>query len=243
MTNKTALVTGGARRIGAAICRELHASGLHVIVHYNESSDEAVSLVSKMNNIKPGSAWMIQADLSRTDCLQTLIDEACALNGRLDVLVNNASRFYPTPLSGINNEQWHDIMTVNLQAPLLLSRLAADQLGRHAGSIINLTDIYADRPLKNYLLYSVSKAGLVMLTQSLARELAPDVRVNAVSPGAIVWPEGMTPDQQHEVLKRVPLGREGEVTDVARAVRYLVFDADYTTGQVLTMDGGRSLFP
>lgn len=243
MANKTALVTGGAMRIGAAICRELHASGMHVIVHYNASADEAASLVAELNHIKAGSAHMIQADLSRPDCLEALVDEACALNGRLDVLVNNASRFYPTPLPEITNDQWHDMMTVNLQAPLNLARLAAGQLGRQAGSIINLTDIYADRPLRNYLLYSVSKAGLVMLTKSLARELAPHVRVNAVSPGAIVWPERMKPEQQNEVLKRVPLGRQGDIADVAKAVRYLVFDADYTTGQVLTMDGGRSLVP
>lgn len=241
MTDKTALVTGGARRIGAAICRQLHAHGMQIVIHYHQSARDAESLCVELNTLRPDSAHMLCADLSTTAAASDLVDKTLAITGRLDVLVNNASRFYPTPLAELGETQWQDMMSVNLQAPLQLAQAAADELARRRGCIINLTDIHASQPLKDHLLYSVSKAGLVTLTQALALEMAPAVRVNAVAPGAILWPENMPATEQQEILKKIPLQKAGESNDIAAAVCYLALSANYTTGQVLVVDGGHSL--
>ena len=181
-------------------------------------------------------------DLSNTDSCQTLIENVCAINKRLDVLVNNAAVFYPTPLMELNDATWNEFINVNLKAPLFLSRAAAPGLAQTSGCIINIADIHAERPLKGYPLYSISKAGLIMLTRSLARELGPKIRVNAISPGAILWPEDLGDEIRKKILARTALKRPGTVEDITRAVRYLIEDANYTTGEVLVIDGGRTLY-
>ena len=242
MNNKTAIITGAARRIGAAITRELHDAGMDVILHFNSSKSAAEKLVSELNKLRPESAYAIQADLQNRALYNDLINRAYAINGRLDVLINNASVFYPTPLQDLTMEKWDEMINVNLRAPLFLAQVAADYLKMVNGCVINLTDIHADRPLVNHIVYSTSKAALVMLTQSLAKELAPRVRVNAISPGAIFWSEFIQEDEKTGILKKTLLKKQGEGNDIAKAARYLVFDAGYTTGQVLIIDGGRILY-
>jgi pteridine reductase len=240
--NKVALVTGGARRIGEEICRTLHASGMRVVVHFNSSEPDANKLINSLNAIRENSAAKIRADLGDTDSLAPLVKDTCALFGRLDVLINNASRFYATPLATVTPGQWQDMVGTNLKAPLFLAQNAATELARTKGCIINIIDIYAERPLADHPVYCVAKAGLVMLTKALAVDLAPDIRVNAVSPGAILWPENEPDDEQREaVLRRIPSGRSGMPNDIAQAVRFLVQEADYISGQVITVDGGRSV--
>ena len=241
MKNKTALITGAAMRIGAAITEELHHMGMDVIIHFNSSEEPARKLAGKLNQLRPDSAHLLQADLEDTSSCSRLIDTAIAINNRMDVLINNASAFYPTPVNSVNEEQWENLINVNLKAPLFLSQFAAPCLSQNNGSIINLADIHAERPLKNHLLYSVSKAGLIMLTKSLALELAPEVRVNAISPGAIFWHEDMNDEEKEEILRKVPLKRMGKAEEISRAVRYLIEDANYTTGEILVIDGGRNL--
>lgn len=243
MSNRTAIVTGGAQRIGAAITRELHRMGLDVIIHFHHAAAAAQALAEELNGRRPASAHVIEADLSRDGSAQYLVERAHGVNQRLDVLVNNAAVFYPTPVKELDESAWNEVMNVNLRAPLLLSLAAAAPLAQNSGCIINIADIYGVRPLKNYSLYSISKAGLNMLTRSLARELGPAVRVNAISPGAILWPETLGQEARKKVLARTVMRRPGKVEDIARAVRYLVADADYTTGQVLVIDGGRTLYP
>lgn len=242
MSNRTAIITGGAHRIGAALARELHDLGLDVIIHYHKSGTAAEALVQELNALRPLSAYALGADLASTPSCATLIDQACAINQRLDVLINNAAVFNPTPAGEITESVWEEIMNINLKAPLFLSLAAAGELARASGCIINITDIHAERPLRNYTVYSISKAGLIMLTKSLAKELGPAVRVNAVSPGAIEWPEAMDDPMRRMILDRTVMKRKGDVTDISGAVRYLVNDAGYTTGQVLVVDGGRTLF-
>lgn len=242
MSNRTAIVTGAAQRIGAAIACELHRLGMDVIVHYHHSAAAAHVLAQQLNAQRPDSAHAMAADLSSTDSCQTLIENACAINKRLDVLVNNAAVFYPTPLTELNEAMWSEFINVNLRAPLFLSRAAVPGLAQTSGCIINLADIHAYRPLKNYSLYSISKAGLIMLTRSLARELGPMIRVNAISPGAILWPEDLGAETRKKILARTALKRAGTVEDITRAVRYLIEDAHYTTGAVLVIDGGRTLY-
>ncbi len=241
--NKPAvLVTGAARRIGRAIVRELHSAGANLAVHHRGSASEAASLVDDLNAARPGSAVSIKADLREPEAPSRLVARTVAAFGRLDVLVNNASAFYPTPLGGLDSGQWNDLMETNLRAPLWLAKEASTQLINNGGAIVNIADIYADRPLRDHAVYCAAKAGLVMLTRCLAVDLAPRVRVNAIAPGAILWPEQGTAGAHAEgVLARTALQRLGKVEDIARVVRYLVFDADYTTGQVLTVDGGRLL--
>ena len=244
--NKVALVTGGARRIGREICRTLHASGMKVMVHYGASESEASDLVESLNAIRNNSAGMIWADLCETDELGVLVKSTCSLHGRLDVLVNNASRFYPTPLTELTGDQWQDLVSTNLKAPLFLAQAARRELARTEGTIINIVDIYAERPLADHPVYCAAKAGLVMLTKSLAADLAPAVRVNAVAPGAILWPEDDTEDQTNEknrseIIDGIPQGRLGDPADIAGAVRFLAQEANYITGQVLRVDGGRSI--
>ena len=242
MNNRTAIITGAAKRIGAAITRELHRAGMDVVIHFNSSKDAASQLAMELDQLRPDSARAIQADLKHPDAWPNLINSALSFNGRLDVLINNASAFYPTSFPELTDSDWNEFMDTNLKAPLFLSQLAAPHLSVTKGCIINLADIYADRPLKNHVLYCVSKAGLIMLTKSLAMELAPEVRVNAISPGAIFWHANMSEEEKSEILQKIPMGSSGEAKDISNAVSYLVDGANYTTGQVLVIDGGRSLF-
>lgn len=242
MTEKTALITGGGRRLGAAIVRELHSAGMNIVIHYHDSVDAATALATDLNSKRADSAWLVNGDLADAEFLPRLIDTALACNGRLDALVNNASVFYPTRLPDIDLNLWSDMMDVNLRAPLLLAKHAVRELQKRKGCILNLTDIHAERPLKDYMLYSTSKAGLTMLTKALAKELAPDIRVNAVSPGAVLWPADMDSATQEKIISHIPLKRRGNPEDVAKAVLYLIRDADYVTGEILTVDGGRALY-
>jgi len=242
MDNKTILITGAAKRIGAAIARGLHDADMDIIIHYNTSSDAAMALEAELNTNRPDSACAICADLLDTNSLDSLISQAFSFNKRFDVLINNASVFYQTPINNISEKQWDEMMGINLKAPMLLAQLAAPYLAENNGCIINLTDIHAEHPLKNYPVYSISKTGLVMLTKALAKELGPAIRVNAISPGAILWPETMNDDMKEVILARTILKHQGDVEDIVSAVQYLIENAGYITGQVLTIDGGRTLF-
>ncbi len=242
LDGKVALVTGAARRIGAVIATTLHAAGANVAIHYRGSADEARALAEKLNGLRDDSATLLQADLLRTEALPGLIDDVVNWRGRLDILVNNASTFYPTPIGTITDSDWDDLIGSNLKAPLFLSQAACVELRKHRGNIVNIVDIHAQRPLRNHTVYGPAKAGLKMLTLSLAKDLAPDIRVNGVSPGAILWPEGgMSDTVKQSILEQVPLARPGEPADIAGAVLYLVRDASYVTGQVIAVDGGRSV--
>lgn len=242
LDNKVILVTGAARRIGAAIVTCLHENGARVVVHYGSSADDAKQLTAGLNQVRENSAMTIQADLQVIADLPRLIDSVVSWGGRLDGLVNNASRFYATPVGSITEEHWDELLGSNLKAPLFLSQAAAPQLRKNGGAIINIVDIHSQRPLRDHAVYGPAKAGLAMLTRSLAKDLAPDVRVNGVSPGAILWPEdGMTESVQQSILQQVPLQRAGDPQDIAACVLYLLRDAVYVTGQVIAVDGGRSI--
>ncbi|HKO86927.1 MAG TPA: pteridine reductase [Burkholderiales bacterium] len=242
LDGKAVLITGGARRVGAAIARRLHAAGANVMLHYNASKNEAQALQAELNALRPESAATVQADLANVAELNELIKCVTARFGRLDVLINNASNFYPTPIGEIGIAQWDDLIGVNLRAPLFLSQAAAPHLKKQSGCIINIADIHADRPLKNYVIYSAAKAGLVGLTKSLARELGPEIRVNAVAPGPVLWPDNEDFDEltRQRIVSHTLLKRAGEPADVAAAVHFLV-DATYVTGQIVAVDGGRSI--
>jgi pteridine reductase len=236
------LITGSARRLGAATARRLHAGGACVAIHYRSSAADADALVAELNGLRSGSAVALQADLLDLSSLPGLVEAVVAAFGRLDVLVNNASTFYPTPVGEITPEQFDDLVGTNLRAPLFLSQAAAPQLRLHEGLIINMVDIHGSRPLKRHPVYSAAKAGLIMLTRSLARELAPKVRVNAIAPGPVMWPEGgIDPELRQKILERTALRRPGSPEDVARAAYFFAAEAPYVTGQVLAVDGGRSL--
>ncbi len=242
LDNKVFLVTGGARRIGAAIVTRLHENGARVAVHYRNSADDAEKLAKRLNEIRSDSAATFRADLLNLASLPSMIDAVVKWGGQLDGLVNNASSFYPTPIGSITEENWEELTGSNLKAPLFLSQAAADNLRNTNGAIINIVDIHADRPLRDHLIYGPAKAGLAMLTRSLAKDLAPDVRVNGVSPGAILWPENaMTAAAQKSILEQIPLQRAGNPEDVAGCVLYLLRDANYVTGQIIAVDGGRSI--
>jgi pteridine reductase len=241
---KVMLVTGGGRRVGAAICRRLHAAGASIALHYRSSAEEALALQDELNAQRPDSADVFSADLLDLTALPMLVGQVMARFGRMDGLINNASSFYPTPLAGVNDAQWHDLLGTNLRAPLFLAQAAADELRRRHGCIVNIVDIHAERPMHGHLLYSVAKAGLVALTRALAQEMAPNVRVNAVAPGVILWPEGgdwEDDEQRRKIVAHTLLKREGEPDDIARTVTFLVQDAPYITGQVIAVDGGRSI--
>jgi len=244
MQGKVILVTGGARRVGAATCRRLHAQGANLVVHYRASESEARALQTELDQVRPGSVALVQADLLETARLPRLIDETVSHFGRLDALVNNASSFFPTPLGEITEDGWEDLIGSNLKAPLFLSQAAAPQLKRQHGCIVNIVDIHSEWPLKRYVVYNAAKGGLASLTRSLAVELAPTVRVNGISPGPILWPEEgewMDEASRQHIIGRTLLKRTGEPDDIARTVSFLIADAPYITGQIIAVDGGRSV--
>lgn len=244
LQDKVVLITGGAKRVGAAICRLLHASGARLMIHYRSSQGEARALQSELNLQRPQSVAIIQGDLHNLPMLSGMVQETIHHFGRLDVLINNASSYYPTEIGAIGEKEWEDLMGSNLKAPLFLSQAAATELRKQQGCIVNITDMHVERPKKGYVVYSVAKAGLVTLTKSLAHELAPEVRVNAVAPGPVLWPEDNPQFDElyrQRVISQTLLKRIGEPEDVARAVRFLIQDAPFITGQVIAVDGGRSL--
>ena len=244
LQDKVILITGGAKRVGASICRLLHASGANLMIHYRSSVSEARSLQSELNLQRANSVTIIQGDLLNLAVLPSLVQETISHFGRLDVLINNASAYYATEIGEIDEEQWEDLIGSNLKAPLFLSQAAAPELRKQHGCIINITDMHVERPKKGYIVYSVAKAGLVTLTKSLAHELGPDVRVNAVAPGPVMWPEDNPQFDEvyrQRVISQTLLKRIGEPNDVAKAVRFLIQDAPFITGQVIAVDGGRSL--
>ncbi len=242
LEGRWALVTGAARRIGAVIAEALHNAGSGVIIHYMDSAGPAEALAERLNGVRKGSALTAQCDLRETSQIDGMLTRAVGRTGRLDVLVNNASSFYPTPLGSITADQWRDLVGTNLKAPLFLSQAALPHLRRTRGTIVNIVDVHWQRPLRNHAVYGAAKAGLAMLTRSLAKDLGPDIRVNGVSPGAILWPEGGIPEPvQESIIRQIPLKRPGEPRDIATAVLFLVRDAPYVNGQILAVDGGRSV--
>lgn len=237
------LITGAAKRVGAACARILHAQGCNLFLHYRTSSTEAVTLCDQLNRIRPDSVKIWQADLQNLGDLQSMAEAAVSAWSGLDVLVNNASAFYPTLLSSVTERQWDEILGSNLKAPFFLTEILAPELAKRQGVIVNIIDIHAERGLKNYSVYSIAKAGLAAMTKILARELGPEVRVNGVSPGAIIWPESELADvEKQEIISRIALQRQGSPDDIAMAVRFLVRDGAYITGQIINVDGGRTLF-
>ncbi|NUS39435.1 MAG: pteridine reductase [Lysobacter sp.] len=237
-----ALVTGAARRIGASIARALHADGFDLALHYRDSRADAEALATELEHARAGSTLLLPADLADVARLPELVLATVDRYGRLDALVNNASAFFPTPLGACSPGDWQALFAVNAQAPFFLAQAAAPHLAATRGAIVNLADIHAERPLRDHALYGASKAALLHLTQALALALAPRVRVNAIAPGAILWPEDRKPQAaQDAILARVPLARTGAPEEIAEAVRWLLRGATYTTGQVLRLDGGRSL--
>lgn len=244
MQGKVMLVTGGGKRVGAAICRRLHAKGAKIALHYRTSVAQAQALQAELNAQRPDSVALFSADLLDLQALSELIEQVKTGFGRLDGLINNASSFYPTPLADVNEAQWQDLLGTNLRAPLFLAQAAAEELRRQNGAIVNIVDIHAERPMHGHLLYSVAKAALVALTRGLAQELAPDVRVNAVAPGVILWPESEgweDQKQRNKIIAHTLLKREGEPDDIAKTICFLMQDAPYITGQVISVDGGRSI--
>jgi pteridine reductase len=241
LSGKTALITGAAHRIGAQIARTLHEAGMDLVLHYWRSKEMAELLQHSLEQERPDSVMLLQADLRDTGQYQALITNVRDKKGRLDLLVNNASSFYPTPLDTAGETEWDDLMGTNLKAPFFLAQAAAPLLKESEGCIINLVDIHAERPLKDHPIYSMAKAGNAMMVKALARELGPEIRVNGISPGAILWPEqGMNEEAKHEILARTALKRSGSPEDIARTVLFLARDADYITGQIIAVDGGRS---
>jgi pteridine reductase len=244
MQDGAVLITGAARRIGAAIARKLHGAGARIVVHFNQSRMEAQLLCGELNAIRPGSCALVEGDLLDVPSLERIVDEASAAFGRLDALVNNASSFHATPFGSVTGRDWEDLMGTNLRAPLFLAQAAAPRLRAARGAIVNIIDIHAERPLKDFIVYSVAKAGLAGLTRALALELGPEVRVNGVAPGTILWPDKedhFTRAEQMRIVGGTPLARVGSPEDVAGAVKYLLFDAPFVTGQILAVDGGRAI--
>jgi len=243
LTGKTVLITGGARRVGAAIARELHAAGANLAIHYRKSGTEALALAAGLNGSRPGSAATVQADLMDASGLPALVEFVLRNFGALDVLVNNASTFYATKVGDITPAAFDDLFGTNVRAPLFLSQAAAPSLRATRGLILNIVDIHALRPLRHYTTYCAAKAGLHMLTRSLAKELGPDVRVNGISPGPVLWPEGGggDPAVREKIIQRTILKRMGTPADIARTALFFAADAPFITGQILAVDGGRSV--
>lgn len=245
MTNPVALITGGGRRIGAEVARQLHQANFNVVLHFRRSVTEAKALCEQLNQIRPNSAVTISADLNNLSDVEQLAEKSIAAWGQLDVLINNASSYYPTPFGEVEAHQWDDLHNSNIKAPFFLSQAVAPALKERHGCIVNIVDIHAERPVLDYTPYTIAKAGNAMLTKSLARELAPNVRVNGVAPGVIIWPENAAEHSDAEkqrILNQIPLGREGSAKDIAKTVLFFVKDAPYITGQILAVDGGRSIY-
>ena len=244
--NRVVLITGSAGRIGAQTARRLHEAGMNIAIHYRDSEQKAAALKAELEASRADSAEIFQCDLNITADLKGLIDEVQTRFGRLDALVNNASSFYPTPVELMSEEQWLDLVGSNMKAPLFLSQAALELLKQSHGCIINLVDVHGFRPMKNHTMYSMAKAAHAMMVKSLARELAPEIRVNGVAPGAIEWPDsdsqsGSSTEEQEKILARIPLKRKGEFDDIAKAIRFLIIDAPYITGEIIQVDGGRSV--
>lgn len=236
------LITGAARRVGAVIARRLHAAGYVLALHHRHAAAEATTLAAELQAQRADSVLLLQAELAEFDRLPELVAKTVGRYGRLDALVNNASAFYPTPVGGVTPAQWDELFASNARAPFFLAQAAAPHLAASGGAIVNLVDIYAERPLAKHPVYCMAKAALLMMTQSLAVELGPAVRVNAVAPGAVMWPEaGKTYTDQQKLIEATALKRAGAPDDVAEAVRWLLEDARYCTGQVIRVDGGRTL--
>lgn len=243
-TTKTALVTGAARRIGAETARTLHEAGLNVVIHYHHSEADALALAADLNHIRPDSAVCVKANLDEVKAGEGLVQAALQAFGRLDVLVNNASVFFPTPLSSATPDAFDRLMNVHAKTPYFITLAASQALAKTTGSVVNIIDIHAKQPLKEYSLYCISKAALWMMTLTLAKELGPAIRVNGVAPGAMIWPEGensLSDAHKEQIISETLLKRRGEPRDIAKAVRYLALEADYVTGQILAVDGGRSV--
>jgi pteridine reductase len=242
LTGKAVLITGAARRVGAVMARTLHSAGANLVLHYRSSAEEASALAHDLNRGRAGSATTVQGDLLDAAALTALAHTAAAAFGGLDILINNASSFYPTPLGDIGEDDWNDLIGTNLKAPLFLAQAAAPKLRERSGLIVNMTDIHGIRPLRRHPVYCIAKAGLIMLTKSLARELGPQVRVNAISPGPVMWPEdGVDEALREKIIGRTALKRGGSAEDVARAALFFACEAPFVTGQVLAIDGGRSI--
>lgn len=241
---KVVLITGAARRIGKSIAELLHARGMNIVLHYHKSMPLALNLCNELNRIRENSAVTISANLAIPGELPKLMEKATQAWGYLDALINNASAFFSSSLGQVNEQHWDDLLNTNLKAPFFLSQLAIPWLKQRRGTIINIVDIHAEKPLKNYPVYSISKSGLLGLTHALARELAPEIRVNGISPGVTAWPEhenALPPVIKADILSRIPLNREGQPSDIAKAALFFIESADYVTGQVLAVDGGRLL--
>ena len=236
------LITGGAKRIGAMIARTLHTEGMNLIIHFNTSGDDANNLCAELNSSRTDSAIAIGANLTDESEIESLIPEVIKQTGQIDVLINNASTFYPTPIEDITYDDWNNLMGTNLKAPLFLCKYAAPYLKKSKGCIVNMVDIHASKPLRNHPIYGPAKSGLIMLTKSLARDLAPDVRVNGIAPGMILWPENEPSDEiKEKVIDQIPLKRSGEPEDIANTVLFLITQATYITGQIISVDGGRGI--
>lgn len=242
LRDQVVLITGGARRVGAEMARTFHAAGANVLIHYRSSASAAIALTDRFNKIRPHSAAHFAAHLSTPEAPEKLLAATRLEFGRLDVLINNASSFYPTPLGSITLAQWDDLIGSNLKAPLFVAQAAAPALKASGGLIINMLDIHALRPLKGHPVYCAAKAGLAMLTKSLARELGPEIRVNGIAPGPVLWPEsGMEEAMKQEIIDKTALKRHGSPQDIARTALFLAKDAPYITGQIIAVDGGRSI--
>ena len=240
---KNVLITGAAKRIGAACAQHLHDQGCNVFLHYKTSEAEAIELSNQFNLKRANSSFIMQADLLIEEQRTALAQTASLAWGGIDVLINNASSFYPTATSNVSEQQWDELLGSNLKAPFFLAQSLADTLAVNKGSIINIIDIHAERGLPGHSVYCIAKAGLQAMTKIMAKELAPSIRVNGVAPGAILWPSNASNEQdQNEILQRIALERCGEPLDIAKAIWFLINDADYMTGQILTVDGGRTLF-
>lgn len=248
-THKVALVTGAAKRIGAEITRQLHKENFNLVIHYHQSEKAARELMDELNAQRENSAICVAADLNKLAEVHNLAAQAQAHWQRIDLLVNNASSFYPTPVGSAREDDWNNLINSNLKAPFFLAQALAINLGHQHGCIINIADIYADKPLKNHSIYSIAKAGNIMLTKTLAQELAPLVRVNGIAPGAILWPddahkkseERLSDDNKEKMLAKIPLQQRGQAQDIARTILFLAQQAPYITGQIITVDGGRSI--
>jgi pteridine reductase len=242
LAGRVALVTGAAKRLGAAIARGLHAEGASLVIHFNHSGSMAAEVCDELNELRPGSCMTAHAELLHTPGLTALVASIIERFGQLDILINNASSFYPTPLGAIAERQWDDLIGTNLKAPLFLAQAAAPYLQQRGGLIVNMIDIHGQRPLPRHPVYCIAKAGLAMLTRSLARELGPQVRVNGIAPGPVLWPEaGLAPALKDEIVAKTLLKRSGSPEDIVRAVLFFAKDAPYVTGQILAVDGGRSV--